>query len=105
MRNLAQRTRTPLVAILVHGGALDVLWLHHSSRVGAILTAWYPGQARSCVCLCVPGPAGGEVAHPRGSTSGQGKPRHTRLFLLPSLTNCNSQVACMCHALQAVPPR
>ena len=43
-RNLAQRTKTPLVVVLVHGGALDVSWLQHSSRIGAVMTAWYPGQ-------------------------------------------------------------
>ena len=43
-KNLAGRTKTPLVAILVHGGPLDVSWLQDSPRIGAIMTAWYPGQ-------------------------------------------------------------
>ena len=43
-KNLARRTDTPLVAILVHGGPVDVSWLQASPRIGAILTAWYPGQ-------------------------------------------------------------
>ena len=40
----AKRTSTPLVVVLVHGGPLDVEWLQTSPRVGAILTAWFPGQ-------------------------------------------------------------
>ncbi|GAB4820706.1 hypothetical protein N2152v2_007752 [Parachlorella kessleri] len=40
----AKRTSTPLVVVLVHGGPLDVEWLQTSTRVGAILTAWFPGQ-------------------------------------------------------------
>ena len=49
-QNLAARTRTALVAVLVHGGPLDVAWLQESPRFGAILTAWYPGQVDSAFC-------------------------------------------------------
>ena len=38
----------PQVLVLVHGSAVDVAWADASRRVGAILTAFYPGQmARS----------------------------------------------------------
>lgn len=34
--------------VLVHGSAVDVEWADASARVGAILSAFYPGQmARS----------------------------------------------------------
>lgn len=42
--NVARRTKTPLVVILVHGGPVDVSWMQNSPRYGSILTAWYPGQ-------------------------------------------------------------
>ena len=45
-RNLARRTSTPLVVVLVHGGPVDVSWLQESPRIGAMLTAWYPGQVK-----------------------------------------------------------
>jgi hypothetical protein len=32
------------VLVLVHGSALDVAWAQGSPRVGAILSAFYPGQ-------------------------------------------------------------
>lgn len=32
------------VLVLVHGSALDVAWAEASPRVGAILSALYPGQ-------------------------------------------------------------
>ena len=47
-QSLATRTTTPLIAVLVHGGPLDVAWLQESPRFGAILTAWYPGQVWMC---------------------------------------------------------
>ncbi|KAK9802811.1 hypothetical protein WJX73_010724 [Symbiochloris irregularis] len=47
--NVARRTKTPLVVILVHGGPLDVSWIQNSPRYGSILTAWYPGQGASGV--------------------------------------------------------
>ena len=52
-KNLARRTNTPLVAILVHGGPVDVSWLQASPRIGAILTAWYPGQVGDLRCWTV----------------------------------------------------
>ena len=40
---------TTIVVVLIHGGPLDVGWMMASSRVGsrvgAVLTAWFPGQA------------------------------------------------------------
>ncbi|KAK9839864.1 hypothetical protein WJX81_007210 [Elliptochloris bilobata] len=44
VRLLARLTSTPLIVVLVHGGPVDVEWLQESPRVGAILTAWYPGE-------------------------------------------------------------
>lgn len=41
---LARMTDTPLIVVLVHGGPVDVQELHESSRIGAMLTAWFPGQ-------------------------------------------------------------
>ena len=32
------------ILVLVHGSALDVAWAQGSPRVGAILSAFYPGQ-------------------------------------------------------------
>lgn len=49
----AQRTNASIVVVLIHGGPLDVEWLQNSPRVGAILTAWYPGQVRTACCLLV----------------------------------------------------
>nr|QOL01198.1 putative extracellular protein TR9_010 [Trebouxia lynnae] len=40
----AVNTDTPIVVVLVHGGPLDVSWMHKSDRIGAIMSAWYPGQ-------------------------------------------------------------
>ena len=40
----AVNTKTPIVVVLIHGGPLDVSWMHNSDRVGAIMSAWYPGQ-------------------------------------------------------------
>ena len=54
-KNLARRTDTPLVVVLVHGGPVDVAWLQESPRIGAILTAWYPGQVRATLWECVGG--------------------------------------------------
>ncbi len=42
----AKRSNATIVVVLVHGGPLDVSWMQESERVGAILTAWYPGQVR-----------------------------------------------------------
>ncbi len=37
------------VLVLVHGSAVDVAWAEASPRVGAILSAFYPGQmVRAC---------------------------------------------------------
>ena len=52
-----KQPRQPLpitqVLVLVHGSAVDVAWADASPRVGAILSAFYPGQmARSRLC-CV----------------------------------------------------
>lgn len=43
---MAKYTKAHIIVILIHGGPLDVSWLQQSDRVGAILTAWYPGQVR-----------------------------------------------------------
>lgn len=57
-QGVARRTRTPLVVVLIHGAPLDVEWLHSSPRVGAILSAWTPGQARLlCAVLQLTGVA------------------------------------------------
>lgn len=40
----AKRTSATIVVVLVHGGPLDVEWLHLSPRVGAVMSAWFPGQ-------------------------------------------------------------
>ncbi len=32
------------ILVLVHGSALDVAWAQGSPRVGAIISAFYPGQ-------------------------------------------------------------
>ena len=38
--------------MLVHGSAVDVAWADASPRVGAILSAFYPGQmARPRFCM------------------------------------------------------
>ncbi len=43
------------VLVLVHGSAVDVAWADASPRVGAILSAFYPGQmVRSCSCAPFP---------------------------------------------------
>ena len=34
------------------GGPVDVEWLQESPRVGAILTAWYPGEMARALLLC-----------------------------------------------------
>lgn len=47
LQGVAQYTKAHIVVILIHGGPLDVEWLQQSDRVGAILTAWYPGQVRA----------------------------------------------------------
>lgn len=47
MQRIAAATTKPLIVVLVHGGPLDVSELAASSRVGALLTLWYPGQAGS----------------------------------------------------------
>ncbi|KAK9837275.1 hypothetical protein WJX81_002841 [Elliptochloris bilobata] len=44
LQHLARLTDTPLVLVLVHGSAVDVAWAEASPRVGAILSAFYPGQ-------------------------------------------------------------
>ncbi|KAL4443344.1 hypothetical protein ABPG75_011081 [Micractinium tetrahymenae] len=41
---LAAATSKPLVVVLVHGGPLDISDMLASPRVGAILSAWIPGQ-------------------------------------------------------------
>ena len=42
------------VLVLLHGSAVDVAWADASPRVGAILSAFYPGQmARSHLCVSV----------------------------------------------------
>lgn len=41
---LAAATTKPLVVVLLHGGPLDVADMMASPRVGAILSAWVPGQ-------------------------------------------------------------
>eukprot|EP00884_Botryococcus_braunii_P013666 jgi/Botrbrau1/222/Bobra.0022s0201.1 len=46
---VVQQTRTPLVVVLIHGGPVDVQWLHQSDHVAAILTAWYPGQGAQAI--------------------------------------------------------
>ena len=38
------------VLVLVHGSAVDVAWADASPRVGAIMSAFYPGQmVRTCL--------------------------------------------------------
>jgi len=44
LRAVARRTRCPIVLVLIHGSSLDVSWAAASPRVGAIISAWYPGQ-------------------------------------------------------------
>ena len=45
------------VLVLVHGSAVDVAWAEASPRVGAILSAFYPGQmARAYPTLPYPDP-------------------------------------------------
>lgn len=51
LQGVARRTRTPIVVVMIHGAPLDVEWLHTSPRVGAILSAWTPGQARGLLLL------------------------------------------------------
>lgn len=45
IKAIARRTNTPIVVVLVNGGPLDVSWAATSDRVGAMVAAWYPGQA------------------------------------------------------------
>ncbi|KAL4424088.1 hypothetical protein ABPG75_001389 [Micractinium tetrahymenae] len=49
IQGVARRTCTPLVVVLIHGAPLDVDWLHNSPRVGAILSAWTPGQGAAAI--------------------------------------------------------
>lgn len=52
---LAVQTKTPLAAVLLHGGPVDVQWLQESDRFSAILTCFYPGQVQpysSAAVLC-----------------------------------------------------
>jgi len=49
LQALANRTSTPLVVVLIHGGPLDISDMQASPRVGAVLTAWHPGQYGSTV--------------------------------------------------------
>ena len=44
LQALTTLTTTPIVLVLVQGGAISVEWAHASDRVGAILSAWYPGE-------------------------------------------------------------
>ena len=44
MQAAAVNTNTPIVVVLIHGGPLDVSWMENSDRIGAIMSAWYPGQ-------------------------------------------------------------
>jgi len=44
IKGVARYTNTSIVLLLIHGGPLDVSWAQHSARVGAIVTAHYPGQ-------------------------------------------------------------
>ena len=44
MQAAAVNTNTPIVVVLIHGGPLDVSWMDKSDRIGAIMSAWYPGQ-------------------------------------------------------------
>ena len=48
MQAAAVNTNTPIVVVLIHGGPLDVSWLEKSDRIGAIMSAWYPGQVSLC---------------------------------------------------------
>ena len=34
------------------GGPVDVEWMQESPRVGAILTAWYPGEMARALLMC-----------------------------------------------------
>jgi beta-glucosidase len=40
IKAIAKRTQTPIVVVLVNGGAIDIEWLVQSDRVSAILEAW-----------------------------------------------------------------
>lgn len=44
---IARMTDTPIIVVLIHGGPVDIQHLQESSRIDAILTAWFPGQV-SC---------------------------------------------------------
>lgn len=44
MQKVAGLTTKPLVVVLVHGGPLDISPMVASTRVGAILSIWHPGQ-------------------------------------------------------------
>jgi len=41
VKAIAKRTRTPIVVVLINGGAIDVEWMVKSDRVSAIVEAWY----------------------------------------------------------------
>ena len=43
-QGVAKYTSASIVLLLIHGGPLDVSWAQQSPRVGAIVTAQYPGQ-------------------------------------------------------------
>jgi hypothetical protein len=40
LQAIANLTTTPIVLVLVHGGALSVEWAAASTRVSAIVSAW-----------------------------------------------------------------
>jgi hypothetical protein len=44
VRAAASQTSAMIVVVLIHGGPLDVSWMHASPRVGAILSSIFPGQ-------------------------------------------------------------
>jgi hypothetical protein len=40
VKAISKRTRTPIIVVLVNGGAIDVEWMVNSDRVSAIVEAW-----------------------------------------------------------------
>ncbi len=41
VKAIAKRTSTPIIVVLINGGAIDVEWMVNSDRVSAIVEAWY----------------------------------------------------------------
>lgn len=71
LRELAARTRRPIIVVLIHGGPIDISALVGNPRVGAVLTAWYPAQGVMAIPNVLLGvtPPSGVYSPPRASVT------------------------------------